>query len=74
MEIVSVIVFGVYSSFVLNLEVGGYVKLNKVFTTLFLCVLFVASGYFLINGIIKLDIVNIVIGNLLLWGIKLFKF
>lgn len=74
MEIISVIFFGGYSMFVLNTDVGEYIKLNTFFTTLILCVLYVASGYFTINGIIEFNLLNVVIGSVLLWSMKLFKF
>lgn len=74
MEIISVIFFGGYSMFVLNTDVGEYIKLNTFFTTLILCVLYVASGYFTINGITEFNLLNVVIGSVLLWSMKLFKF
>ena len=73
-EIFAVIIFGAYAAFVIELNIEGKIPLRyKPLEFIVLALLFGVSGYFGIKGLVKLDILDIVISNIALWSMKLFK-
>lgn len=73
-EILAVIIFGMYSSFVLNInfEKGFKIKSN-ILCYFILSTLYIGAGYFCIVGLTNMDIKYIIFGNILLWSMKLIR-